>query len=76
MTTKSQLQRPVWTRCRSFGLNNKTGLCITIVSIENNFFVGDDAVGVTWLDIGQDVKLYASHADMIKKVADRHNANW
>lgn len=37
---------------------------------------GDDAVGVQWLDIGHDVKLYASHADMIKKVAERHNANW
>lgn len=37
---------------------------------------GDDAVGVKWMDIDQDVKLYASHADMIKKVAEHHKAHW
>lgn len=74
--TKSQLQRPVWTRCGCFDLNNETAGWFMHCFYREYFFVGDDAVGVQWLDIGHDVKLYASHADMIKKVADRHNANW
>lgn len=39
-------------------------------------YVGDDAVGVKWMDIGCDVKLYASHTDMIRKVAEHHGAHW
>lgn len=38
--------------------------------------VGDDAVGVRWADIDSNLKLYASHKDMIEKVARTHNAHW
>lgn len=37
---------------------------------------GDDAVGVKWMDIDRNVKLYASHADMIRAVAEQHKAHW
>lgn len=37
---------------------------------------GDDAVGVRWADIGSNLKLYASHKDMIEKVASLHDAHW
>ncbi|XP_066991481.2 ADP-ribose pyrophosphatase, mitochondrial [Anabrus simplex] len=37
---------------------------------------GDDAVNVRWMDISKDLPLYASHSDMILKVAEKHNAHW
>ncbi|XP_014248972.1 ADP-ribose pyrophosphatase, mitochondrial isoform X6 [Cimex lectularius] len=41
-----------------------------------NLQAGDDAIGVCWLDISKDLKLYASHSDFIEIVAKRHNAHW
>lgn len=38
--------------------------------------VGDDAIGVKWIDINKDLKLFASHSDFVKKVAEMHDANW
>ncbi len=40
------------------------------------FTTGDDAVGVRWTDIHQNLKLYASHANFIRTVAERHGAHW
>ncbi|KAK6191631.1 hypothetical protein SNE40_003273 [Patella caerulea] len=37
---------------------------------------GDDAMGVQWMDITRQTKLYASHEDFIKTVAQRHKATW
>jgi len=39
-------------------------------------FAGDDATGVKWTDINRNLKLFASHADFIKSVAELHNAHW
>lgn len=32
---------------------------------------GDDAVGVQWVDAAHDIKLYASHEDIVKEVLKR-----
>lgn len=37
---------------------------------------GDDAVGVKWTDIHGRLKLYASHAEFIQRVASMHDAFW
>lgn len=37
---------------------------------------GDDAKAVKWQDISSRMSLYASHEDMIEKVAQRHKAHW
>ncbi|XP_063863985.1 ADP-ribose pyrophosphatase, mitochondrial-like [Scylla paramamosain] len=37
---------------------------------------GDDAKAVKWQDISSTLNLYASHEDMIEKVAHRHQAHW
>lgn len=39
-------------------------------------FAGDDAKGVRWSDVSSTIKLYASHQDFIKKVADTQAAYW
>lgn len=37
---------------------------------------GDDAKTVRWQDISGSLNLYASHKDMIERVAQRHDAHW
>ena len=38
--------------------------------------VGDDAVGVKWVDINSDLKLFASHSEFVKKVAVLRHCDW
>lgn len=40
------------------------------------FKAGSDAQQVTWLEINSSLSLFASHLELIKKVADRHEAHW
>lgn len=40
------------------------------------FQAGDDAGEVKWLDISNNMKLYANHKDIIKLVADKFKAHW
>ena len=37
---------------------------------------GDDAINVQWMDLSSDLKLYASHSELLKKVAELHGAHW
>ena len=37
---------------------------------------GDDAGKVKWMDISNKLKLYASHAQFIKSVAEKRDAHW
>ena len=49
-------------------------LCYPLVIISS--ILGDDAVGVQWMDISHKCKLYASHIDFIHKVVKLRNAHW
>jgi ADP-ribose pyrophosphatase len=37
---------------------------------------GDDAVGVRWMDLSSDLKLYASHSHFLKAVAEKMEVPW
>lgn len=37
---------------------------------------GDDAGKVKWVDINDKLKLYASHSQFIKLVAEKRDAHW
>ena len=37
---------------------------------------GDDAANICWMELNSDVKLYASHKDMLKIVVDKLDAHW
>ncbi|MCL4137255.1 UNVERIFIED_CONTAM: hypothetical protein GTU68_030782 [Idotea baltica] len=37
---------------------------------------GDDAQAVKWVDLSKDLKLYASHANMLKEVAKKLKSHW
>ena len=39
-------------------------------------FAGDDAVGVRWTAVSQDLDLYASHEVFVKKTAILKEAHW
>uniref|UniRef100_A0A1B6M1F3 Nudix hydrolase domain-containing protein n=1 Tax=Graphocephala atropunctata TaxID=36148 RepID=A0A1B6M1F3_9HEMI len=41
-----------------------------------NFCAGDDAVGVQWLDLSRTLSLYASHFDMIERIAKKMKCSW
>lgn len=41
-----------------------------------NLNAGDDAASVRWMDLSKELKLYASHSDMIKLVVSKLNAHW
>lgn len=41
-----------------------------------NLNPGDDAGKVTWMPISSELKLYASHYDFIKKVAELRDCYW
>ncbi|RNA15805.1 ADP-ribose mitochondrial-like [Brachionus plicatilis] len=43
---------------------------------EFSLSAGDDAGSVTWMDIDQKLKLYASHKNFVQKAAELHNAHW
>lgn len=38
--------------------------------------LGDDAVGVTWMDIDGNMELYASHKSFIEKVVHKRGGHW
>lgn len=37
---------------------------------------GDDAGKVKWMDVSDKLKLYASHVQFIKRVAEKRDAHW
>jgi ADP-ribose pyrophosphatase len=41
-----------------------------------SLFIGDDAMAVQWMDLGSNLKLYASHIHFLEEVAKRLKASW
>lgn len=41
-----------------------------------NFEAGDDAVGIQWIEVDGNVKLYASHSRLIEAAAALRNAHF
>lgn len=41
-----------------------------------NLNAGDDAIGVTWLDLSRNLPLYASHSMLLELVSRKQDAHW
>jgi ADP-ribose pyrophosphatase len=41
-----------------------------------NFEAGDDAIGIHWIDVSSEVKLYASHSKLIEQTAKMNGAHF
>lgn len=61
-----------WMETAAFNFHDGTGDFLGGLRFE----AGDDAKNVRWLDIDEDIQLYANHREMIANVASLHRAHW
>ncbi|KRZ63345.1 ADP-ribose pyrophosphatase, mitochondrial [Trichinella nativa] len=61
-----------WMETAAYNIHDETGEQLGSTELK----AGSDAVGAKWTDISSDAKLYASHSEMLKAVAVRHDAHW
>lgn len=61
-----------WIETTAYNFHDEAG---TILN-EIKFQAGDDAGNVRWLDIDQNLNLYANHRDIVGKIAERLDAHW
>ncbi|XP_064620275.1 ADP-ribose pyrophosphatase, mitochondrial-like isoform X2 [Lineus longissimus] len=61
-----------WMETIAVNFHDDTGNTVGLFKLH----AGDDAKGVRWSDVSSTIKLYASHQDFIKKVAEMHAAHW
>lgn len=61
-----------WMETTAYNYHDDTGKLLGGMQFE----AGDDAKNVRWLDIDQNIVLYANHRVMIANVASLHGAHW
>ncbi|KAG5682289.1 hypothetical protein PVAND_011649 [Polypedilum vanderplanki] len=61
-----------WMETVAFNFHDESGDFLK----QLNFEAGDDAVGIHWIDVSRDVKLYASHLKLIEATAQLRNAHF
>ncbi|XP_029411179.1 ADP-ribose pyrophosphatase, mitochondrial isoform X2 [Nannospalax galili] len=61
-----------WMETEAVNYHDETGEIMDSLTLE----AGDDAGKVRWVDISDELKLYASHSQFIKLVAEKRDAHW
>ncbi|XP_049741720.1 ADP-ribose pyrophosphatase, mitochondrial isoform X2 [Elephas maximus indicus] len=61
-----------WMETEAVNYHDETGEIMDNLTLE----AGDDAGKVKWVDISNKLKLYASHSQFIKLVAEKRDAHW
>ncbi|KAM5337131.1 ADP-ribose pyrophosphatase, mitochondrial isoform 2-T2 [Glossophaga mutica] len=61
-----------WMETEAVNYHDETGEIMDNLTLE----AGDDAGKVKWVDINDKLKLYASHSQFIKLVAEKRDAHW
>nr|XP_042113684.1 ADP-ribose pyrophosphatase, mitochondrial isoform X2 [Peromyscus maniculatus bairdii] len=61
-----------WMETEAVNYHDETGETMDNLTLE----AGDDAGKVKWVDISDQLKLYASHSQFIKLVAEKRDAHW
>ncbi|KAK2493504.1 hypothetical protein MC885_009697 [Smutsia gigantea] len=61
-----------WMETEAVNYHDETGEVMDNLTLE----AGDDAGKVKWVDISDELKLYASHSQFIKLVAEKRDAHW
>lgn len=59
-----------WMETVAYNFHDETGSVVSALQLQ----AGDDAVGVQWVDITQDLNLYASHKDIVNAVLTKHTS--
>ncbi|XP_038209874.1 ADP-ribose pyrophosphatase, mitochondrial-like [Zerene cesonia] len=57
-----------WMETVAFNFHDDTGSVVGNLHLQ----AGDDAIGVRWVDVTPDLKLYASHKEIVDAVLDRY----
>lgn len=61
-----------WMETVAYNIHDNTGQVVGNINLE----AGDDARNVRWIDISNELILYASHKDFVMKVAEKQGAHW
>lgn len=61
-----------WIETTAYNFHDDSGAVLANIKFE----AGDDAGSVKWLDVDENITLYASHKEILEKVANRLNAHW
>ncbi|XP_016047299.1 ADP-ribose pyrophosphatase, mitochondrial isoform X4 [Erinaceus europaeus] len=61
-----------WMETEAVNYHDDTGEIMDTLALE----AGDDAGKVRWVDISDELSLYASHSEFIKLVAEKRDAHW
>ncbi|XP_043942210.1 ADP-ribose pyrophosphatase, mitochondrial isoform X2 [Protopterus annectens] len=61
-----------WMETVAVNYHDETGETLDHLTLE----AGDDAGKVKWVDVSDTLKMYASHVDFLKLVAEKRNALW
>lgn len=61
-----------WIETVASNFHDDTGHILADIKLE----AGDDAGNVKWIDIDKNIKLYASHREIIEKVVNNLNGSW
>ncbi|XP_043201828.1 ADP-ribose pyrophosphatase, mitochondrial-like [Amphibalanus amphitrite] len=61
-----------WMETEAFNFHDETGEAVGAFPLQ----AGDDAGAVRWTDVSAETELYASHAAMVRGVAEMHGAHW
>ena len=61
-----------WMETIACNFHDETGKSVGAFALQG----GDDAEHATWLELNSSLKLFASHVDFLREVANLHNAHW
>jgi len=61
-----------WMETVAFSFHDSTGSSVGKFPLH----AGDDAASICWMELNKNVKLYASHKDMLEMVVEKLNAHW
>lgn len=61
-----------WMESIAYSFHDNNGFTVGALKLH----AGDDAVGVRWVDVTPDLKLYASHKDIVMTVFDKCLSNF
>ncbi|CAF2052729.1 unnamed protein product [Rotaria magnacalcarata] len=61
-----------WIETVAINFHDETGQLTKHIYLD----AGDDAANVAWRPIDQNIDLYASHKEIVKRVIDRFDAYW
>jgi len=52
--------------------HDEKGVNVGILKLQ----AGDDAIGVKWVDLDKNLKLYANHTSFLEEIATRLKCHW